>query len=86
MLTGGYVTCGFHEVVYTDAVEKAKDKAIQDGRIPWRVSSTLFSHIRGDVMLEPVGKFATPEAKNKYKPILAHDHAMEELKDIKLAA
>ena len=86
ILTGGYVTCGYHEVIYTDLVEKAKDKAIQEGRIPWRVSSTLFSHIRGDVMLEPIGKFATPEAKKQYKPILAHDHMMEELKDIKLAA
>ena len=37
-------------------------------------------------MLEPLGKFATEEAKKKYKPILASDHMMEELKDIKLAA
>jgi hypothetical protein len=29
ILTGGYITCGFHEVIYTDAVEKAKDKAIK---------------------------------------------------------
>lgn len=80
------MTCGYHEVVYTDAVEQAKDKAVKEGRIPWRVSSTLFSHIRGDVMLEPQGKFATPEAKKKYPPILASEHAMQELKDIKLAA
>lgn len=59
MLTGGHITCGFHEVIYTDQVEKARDKAIKEGRIPWRISSTLFSHIRGDVTLEPIGKFAT---------------------------
>jgi hypothetical protein len=59
ILTGGYVTCGFHEVVYSDLVEKAKEKAVKEGRIPWRVSSTLFSHIRGDVILEPLGRFAT---------------------------
>lgn len=25
-LSGGYVTCGFHEVIYTDAVEKKRDE------------------------------------------------------------
>ena len=85
MLTGGYITCGFHEVIYTDEVEAAKNRAISQGRIPWRVSSTLFSHIRSDVILEPLGRFATEEAKTKYKPISAIDHVLNELKDIKLA-
>lgn len=51
ILTGGYVTCGFHEVIYTEQTEKAKEKAIKEGRIPWRISSTLFSHIHHDVVL-----------------------------------
>ncbi len=50
-MTGGYINCGFHEVVYTKEVEQRKDEAIKAGRIPWRISSTLFSHIRGDVTL-----------------------------------
>lgn len=61
-LTGGYINCGYHEVIYTDKVNEQKEAAIKNGKIPWRVSSTLFSHIRDDVVLKPIGKFATPEA------------------------
>ena len=61
-MTGGYITCGYHEVIYTDKVKQLKEKAIKENRIPWRVSSTLFSHLRLDVEMKPIGKFATPEA------------------------
>ena len=50
-ITGGYINCGYHEVIYTPQVEEKRDEAIKAGRIPWRVSSTLFSHFRGDVTL-----------------------------------
>ena len=50
------------------------------------MSSTLFSHIRGDVTLEPIGKFKGEKAASQYKPMLASDFAKQELKDIKLAA
>ena len=83
-MTGGYINCGFHEVVYTKEVEQRKDQAIKAGRIPWRISSTLFSHIRGDVTLQPMGKFKTPEAVKKYPPILASEHAIQELQAINL--
>lgn len=44
--------CGFHEVTYTQG---AKDiLASHPDRVPWRVSSTLFSHVRRDVLLEPL--------------------------------
>jgi hypothetical protein len=66
MLTGGYINCGYHEVIYTEATEQAKQKAIKEGRLPWRVSSTLFSHIRYDVDLSPIGKFLTEETRKKY--------------------
>ena len=56
-VTGGYISCGFHELIYTSEVEKKKDEAIKEGKIPWRVSSTLFSQIRGDVIMKPLGKF-----------------------------
>ena len=65
-VTGGYINCGYHEVIYTDKVTEAKEKAIKEGRIPWRVSSTLFSHLNLDIMMKPMGKFATPEAIKKY--------------------
>jgi hypothetical protein len=54
-----------------------KNEAIKNGRIPWRISSTLFSHIRGDVTLQPLGKFMTAESAKKYPPILAKKHAEE---------
>ena len=42
-LTGGYINCGFHEVIYTDKTEEARKKLVGEGGIPWRISSTLFS-------------------------------------------
>ena len=66
-LTGGYINCGFHEVIYTEKVEEQKKKALEGNRIPWRVSSTLFSHLRWDVMMKPMGKFAN-ENSNKLYP------------------
>lgn len=83
-MTGGYINCGFHEVIYTDAVKEAKDKAVKEGRIPWRVSSTLFSHIRYGATLEPLGKFKTPESAKKYPPVDAKDFSLNELDLIKL--
>lgn len=83
-MTGGYINCGYHEVIYTEEVLAAKEKAVKEGRIPWRVSSTLFSHIRGDVVLEPLPKFKTAESDKKYPPILASAHAAKELEDISL--
>lgn len=58
-MTGGHITCGFHEVIYTNEVKQKKEEAIAAGRIPWRISSTLFSHIRGDVTLEPLPEFSS---------------------------
>ncbi len=57
LLTGGYVTCGFHEVIYTEDVRKRYEEAKKNGKITWRVSSTLFSHMRHDVSLKPLTKF-----------------------------
>lgn len=84
LVTGGYINCGYHEVIYTKEVEEKKNQATKEGRIPWRVSSTLFSHIRGDVVLEPIGKFKTTETTKKYPPILAKDHSIQELEAINL--
>ena len=75
-LTGGYVHAGFHEVMYTqatkDAVENVKKEAEETGdeRILWRVSSTLFSHIRYDVDLTPIEEmkhlYDEEEANKRY--------------------
>jgi len=83
-LTGGYIPAGYHEVIYTDKTYESYIRAKQLGKPTWRVSSTLFSHIRYDVDLQPLGKFATREACDKYPTIKAHDQVMEELRAISL--
>jgi isopenicillin N synthase-like dioxygenase len=83
-LTGGFIKAGFHEVIYTEKTKLAKDKAVAEGRIPWRISSTLFSHIRSNVILEPEAPMATEEAKKKYPSILAKEQVINELRAINL--
>ncbi|KAL4456283.1 hypothetical protein ABPG74_014244 [Tetrahymena malaccensis] len=83
-MTGGYVTCGFHEVIYTDAVKEKVQQTLEKGGIPWRISSTLFSHIRFDAILEPVGKFANEESVAKFPKTKALDQVLEEVKSIEL--
>jgi len=86
---------GYHEVIYTEATQKAVDAAkqeIEEGkeRILWRVSSTLFSHLRYNVDISPLPQLAgefynEEEAKVIYKKMTAHEKLMEELKAINLA-
>eukprot|EP00762_Andalucia_godoyi_P006724 ANDGO_06205.mRNA.1 hypothetical protein DFA_10003 len=84
-LTGGYVMAGFHEVVVTEDTLAAWERAKQEGRSEWRVSSTLFSHIASDVTLQPVGPFATEEALAKYPPTDAGKQVADELQAINLS-
>lgn len=92
-ITGGYVLSGYHEVFYTEgtkeALEKAKEEQKQGkDRILWRVSSTLFSHLRHDVDISPIkeleGFYDGEKAKKKYRKMSAHDKLMEELVAINL--
>ena len=94
-LTGGYVMAGYHEVIYTDSTKEVLDKKLEENKsgasnIPWRISSTLFSHIRYDVDLSPMEE--VKELWNhdninagKYPKMTAHEKLMEELKAINLA-
>lgn len=85
ILTGGYIQCGFHEVVYTDKTEqKVQEFMDTKGENQWRVSSTLFSHIRHDVLLSPREHFDVPEVKDLYPPITSYELLEEELKAINL--
>ena len=94
-LTGGYIIAGYHEVMYTqatkDALERAKKEMEETGkkRILWRISSTLFSHLRYDVDIRPLPEmsdFYNPdEANAKYRPMTAHEKLCEELNAINLA-
>jgi isopenicillin N synthase-like dioxygenase len=83
-MTGGYFYAGFHEVIVSEDTLKAVAKAKAEGKPLWRVSSTLFNHLRPEVMMEPLPRFRSmPDAK-KYPPILTRDHVEEELKAISL--
>jgi isopenicillin N synthase-like dioxygenase len=86
IMTGGFIKAGFHEVIYSEKTKAAMEKAKAEEKILWRISSTLFSHIRGDVTLEPQGELATEEAKKNYPAIVTKDQVMQELRAIGLAA
>lgn len=58
-LTGGHIKAGFHEVVFDENTQKTLDKRKKEQpnrKHFWRVSSTLFSHIRTDHTLQVVDK------------------------------
>jgi isopenicillin N synthase-like dioxygenase len=85
MLTGGYIQCGFHEVVYTDkTTQKYQENLKEKGEEQWRVSSTLFSHMRHDVLLNPRGHFDTEDSRKAYIPLTSYELLEEELKAINL--
>lgn len=94
-ITGGYVLAGFHEVIYTqatkDALEQAKREMIETGkkRVFWRISSTLFSHLRYNVNIKPLPEmseyYSADEINAKYPNLTAHEKLCEELNAINLA-
>jgi len=47
---------GFHEVIYTPKTKEVVQKRLEKNpnQDIWRVSSTLFSHLRYDVNLKPL--------------------------------
>jgi isopenicillin N synthase-like dioxygenase len=93
-ITGGYILAGFHEVVYTQATKDAllrltaESEARGETRIPWRVSSTLFGHLRYDVDISPLpeleGYYNKEEAQTLYPKCTAFEKLVEELKAINL--
>lgn len=89
-LTGGECLSGFHEVIYTkelyDKVQQIKkeNESSDNKKILWRVSSTMFSHIRQNVILEPLGKYKNEQSLKKYPSILTKDQVANELKAISL--
>jgi isopenicillin N synthase-like dioxygenase len=78
-LTAGAVTAGFHEVVVTPETLAAVQKAKDEKRSLWRVSSTLFSHIASDKTLAPLAPFKSPAALAEYPEILAGEQVQKEL-------
>ncbi|EFN59425.1 hypothetical protein CHLNCDRAFT_19374 [Chlorella variabilis] len=86
-LTGGHVRAGWHEVVCTEETVAAAEAARAQGRPTWRVSSTVFSQIASDVVLQPLGRFAAePGAAAACPPTPAGRQVAEELEMINLKA
>jgi isopenicillin N synthase-like dioxygenase len=89
-VTGGFIIAGFHEVIHNEQTAAAVDKAQAEGRSLWRVSSTLFGHIRTNVELEPLREleaFYGPDVeavRAKYPRILTDEFVMNELREISL--
>jgi isopenicillin N synthase-like dioxygenase len=84
-LTGGYITAGYHEVIVTEATVEALNRQKQAGRPLWRVSSTLFSHIASDQVLEPLkSEWKELDKDGLYQPILTGDQVNKELQAINL--
>lgn len=84
ILMGGFVEAGFHEVVVSPNTAAIIEKRRIEGKSLWRVSSTLFSHMQSDQILQPLGQYATPESIAKYLPKMAGQQVKEELDAIKL--
>lgn len=94
-ITGGYVTAGYHEVVYSEKTKETVNKKLEENKngadhIMWRISSTLFSHLRYDVDISPLEECKhlhneEAMALGKYKKMTAHECLMEELRAINLA-
>lgn len=84
IMTGGRIFAGFHEVIVNEGTIKAAEEAKKEGRSLWRVSSTMFSSVRYDEVLEPVGIFENKESCDRYPAITAGDHLASELRAINL--
>lgn len=84
IMTAGYIFAGFHEALVTEDTLKAVERAKQEKRSLWRVSSTMFSSIRYDEMLKPLDIFKGTADYDKYPPVLTSDQVEAELKAIEL--
>lgn len=72
-------------MVCTEETLAAAERARAEGRPVWRVSSTVFSQIASDVVLQPLGQFAgLPGAAEAYPPVPAGQQVAAELQMINL--
>lgn len=72
------------QVICTEATQAAVARVKAAGRVPCRVSSTVFAHIASDQLLQPVGRFAKEPRKQQYVDMLAGEFVQQELEVIKL--
>ena len=84
IMTAGYIFAGFHEVVITPDILKQVEKAKAENRSLWRVSSTMFSGIRYDEVLQPLEIFKSSPTYKDYPPILTSNQVESELRACEL--
>lgn len=84
-LTAGAIERGMHEVVVSEKTKQALESALQRKAIPWRVSSTVFGHVRSDASIAPLGHFAQAEGAAEYNAITAGEMVAEQLRALELA-
>lgn len=85
-LTAGEIRRGMHEVVVSKETSEAARRAREAGGSMWRVSSTLFAHVRSDASLAPLGHFAANADVTLYPDVCAGVQVAEELKALELAS
>lgn len=84
-LTGSFIKAGYHEVVVNSDTYQVMKQKFQNGETNlWRVSSTLFSHVMSDQILEPLPSFHELQHSIIYPPILAGEMVQNELRSITL--
>jgi len=87
---------GFHEVIYDQNVKDKVKANLEENKNGgkhslWRISSTLFGHLRYDVDISPLQELKhlhnEENIKNKkYPKMTSEDKVMEELRAINLAS
>ncbi|KAI0564745.1 Non-heme dioxygenase [Gracilaria domingensis] len=85
-LTGGLIKRGMHEVVISEDTRRTLKSRVTSGGSQWRVSSTLFGHVRSDASLDPFEQFASTDQAKQYYGLRAGDQIAEELRAIGLAS
>jgi isopenicillin N synthase-like dioxygenase len=83
-LTGGQVLAGFHEVVISEETIQAINEASKTGRSLWRVSSTMFTTIASDHILQPLEPFVNSETVKRYPPIKAGIYILAEVEALNI--
>ena len=70
---------GFHEVIHNDVVENQKQQAIRENRSLWRVASTLFCHVQGDMSVRPLPEFRSEEVEKTYPDLTGEQFILSQL-------
>lgn len=84
-LTAGLIRKGMHEVVVSEETCAAASDARERNACMWRVSSTLFGHVRSDTSLDPLGQLGERQGAQNYRGLRAGEQIAKELHAIGLA-